>query len=108
MPYWFGYCLGGASVKSVTDDVRLTAWIEGRVQGVGFRWWTRREAAALELSGTARNLRDGRVEVVAEGSRVACEALLDRLESDRTPGYVRTVKYEWSAASGNVAGFSVR
>jgi acylphosphatase len=108
LPYWFSYCLGGASVKSVTDDVRLTAWIEGRVQGVGFRWWTRREAAALELSGTARNLRDGRVEVVAEGSRVACEALLDRLESDRTPGYVRTVKYEWSAASGNVAGFSVR
>jgi len=40
----------------------------GRVQGVGFRWWVWREATRLGLRGLARNLRDGSVEVVAEGS----------------------------------------
>ena len=41
----------------------------GRVQGVGFRWWTRARALELGLTGWARNTQDGRVEVVAEGSR---------------------------------------
>jgi len=42
--------------------------VHGRVQGVGFRWWVWRQATRLGLRGLARNLRDGSVEVVAEGS----------------------------------------
>jgi len=55
----------------VTDEqtVRLTAWVRGRVQGVGFRWWVRSRALELGLAGSATNLRDGRVEVVAEDRR---------------------------------------
>jgi acylphosphatase len=41
--------------------------VKGRVQGVGFRWFVHREAAALELSGWVRNTEDGHVEVVAVG-----------------------------------------
>ena len=41
--------------------------VKGRVQGVGFRWFVRREAAALELNGWARNTEDGHVEVLAAG-----------------------------------------
>jgi acylphosphatase len=41
--------------------------IKGRVQGVGFRWFVHREAAALELNGWVRNTEDGHVEVVAAG-----------------------------------------
>ncbi len=48
--------------------------VSGVVQGVGFRWYVARHARALGLAGFARNLPDGRVEVVAEG------ADLDRLE----------------------------
>ena len=48
-------------------QVRMTAWVHGRVQGVGFRWWTRCRALELGLVGHAANLSDGRVEVVAEG-----------------------------------------
>lgn len=87
--------------------VRLTVRVEGQVQGVGFRWWASREAAARGLSGSATNLPDGRVEVVAEGSRDACEALLDAVGSADTPGYVRAVAHEWSEAEG-LAGFKVR
>ena len=40
---------------------RLTAWVHGRVQGVGFRWWTRARALELGLVGHATNHPDGRV-----------------------------------------------
>lgn len=88
--------------------VRLTVWVEGRVQGVGFRWWTRREADALGLSGSATNLADGRVEVIAEGSQDACESLLALLQGDRTPGYVQRVTYEWADPDGLSPGFRAR
>jgi acylphosphatase len=42
--------------------------VRGRVQGVGFRWWTQRYAETLGLRGTVRNLPDGTVEVQACGS----------------------------------------
>jgi acylphosphatase len=41
--------------------------VKGRVQGVGFRWFVHREAAALQLNGWVRNTEDGHVEVVASG-----------------------------------------
>jgi len=49
---------------------RMTAHVRGHVQGVGFRWWTRSRALELGLAGYAKNLADGRVEVVAEGPKV--------------------------------------
>ena len=42
--------------------------IQGRVQGVGFRWYVHREASELDLRGWVRNTEDGDVEVVAHGS----------------------------------------
>jgi acylphosphatase len=87
---------------------RLTAWAHGRVQGVGFRWYTRARARELGLVGWAKNLEDGRVEVVAEGDRAACVALLAWLRSDATPGRVSGVTEQWSAARGEVHDFRER
>jgi len=87
--------------------VRVTAWVRGRVQGVGFRWWTRARALELGLTGWALNLEDGRVEVVAEGSRAACESLVARLGAGATPGRVDLVTSRWSDARG-VEGFRER
>jgi acylphosphatase len=74
---------------------RMTVFVRGRVQGVGFRWWTRARALELGLVGHARNTDDGRVEVVAEGPHPALQRLLELLveepPSTRRPGRVESV-----------------
>jgi acylphosphatase len=95
-------------VSEKENGVRLTAWVHGRVQGVGFRWWTRSQALALGLVGSASNLPDGRVEVVAEGGRDHCERLLSALRSGKSPGSVDRVVERWSAPRGGLSGFVER
>ena len=102
--------LGG----SPTRDARLTAWVEGRVQGVGFRWWVRANAVELGLAGYAENLADGRVKVVAEGDGEDCQELLRRLDGDviaswpRRPGRVGRITHRWAPAAGGISGFHER
>jgi acylphosphatase len=95
-------------VTAGEGPVRLTAWVQGRVQGVGFRWWVRARALELGLVGSAANLDDGRVEVVVEGPRAACEQLLEALRGPGTPGRVRTVIDRWASGRGNITGFVER
>ncbi|EGD55634.1 acylphosphatase [Gordonia neofelifaecis] len=87
---------------------RLTAWVHGRVQGVGFRWWTRSRALELGLVGYASNQQDGRVLVVAEGPRDSLDALLAALRSGDTPGRVDLVVESHEAARGGMTGFDER
>jgi acylphosphatase len=94
--------------EETASNVRLTAWVRGAVQGVGFRWWTRARALELGLTGTATNLDDGRVEVVAEGPEAACRALLDLLASREAPGRVAGVVERWSEPRGGLVGFRER
>lgn len=89
-------------------DARLTAWVHGRVQGVGFRWWTRSRALELGLTGYAANKADGRVQVVAQGARADCERLLALLDGGGTPGRVDTVVADWSPAGETLRGFVER
>ncbi|HTC68872.1 MAG TPA: acylphosphatase [Acidothermaceae bacterium] len=86
--------------------MRLTAWMRGRVQGVGMRWWVRSRALELGLVGSVANLDDGRVSAVAEGSREACERLLDLLRGGTTPGHVTGVTERWDEARGGLVGFT--
>jgi acylphosphatase len=58
--------------------------------------------------GSARNLPDGRVVVVAEGEHHPCELLLAALRSDSTPGRVDHVVEQWSEARGGLRGFEER
>jgi acylphosphatase len=90
------------------DQARLTAWVEGQVQGVGFRWWARTRALELGLVGWAENLEDGRVRVVAEGPAESCGKLLALLEGADTPGRVVQVTYRWDDLRGGLSGFTER
>jgi acylphosphatase len=96
-------------VSDASDkQVRLTAWAHGRVQGVGFRWWVRARALELGLVGWAKNLPDGRVEIVAEGAREACEELVTQVRSGASPGLVRDVVTRQARAKGGLVGFRER
>jgi acylphosphatase len=103
-----GSRLAGVDLDAADTAVRLTVWVHGEVQGVGFRWWTRCRALELGLVGSASNLGDGRVEVVAEGPRVGCERLLATLRSGATPGQVSQVTELWAEARGGLTAFVER
>lgn len=55
-------------------------YVSGRVQGVAFRWFTRKRAEVHGVAGWTRNLYDGRVEVHCEGSAGAIDAMLEELK----------------------------
>ncbi len=90
----------------MADTERVVAVVSGWVQGVGFRYSTRARAAALGLAGSARNLPDGDVEVIAEGPATACAELVAWLRGPRAPGRVQAVNVRSEPARGMV-GFSV-
>jgi acylphosphatase len=86
---------------------RIDITVTGRVQGVGFRWHTVRQATALGARGWVRNQPDGSVRIVAEGERPALEALL--AWAGRGPDHARvdTSHHVWQAAVGEFDGFDV-
>ncbi|WP_328331880.1 MULTISPECIES: acylphosphatase [unclassified Streptomyces] len=93
----------------MNEDVRLAAWVRGKVQGVGFRWFTRANALRIGgLTGFAINLEDGRVQVVAEGPREKCDLLLEWLRSSDTPGRVDGVSEIWDTPRHIYQGFEIR
>jgi len=70
----------------------------GRVQGVGFRAFTAREARSLRLNGWVRNRSDGSVEGVAVGLEVNLTEFVDRLRRGPTYANVGSLRFEWIAA----------
>ncbi|MBV7295201.1 acylphosphatase [Corynebacterium sp. TAE3-ERU12] len=90
------------------DSVRLTAWVHGHVQGVGFRWAARSAALERGLVGYAKNYPDGRVLVIAEGAKDRAEDLLKWLRGPNTPGTVATVVSDFGEARGQYTDFQRR
>ena len=84
--------------------------VSGRVQGVAYRAWTVDQAERLGLNGWARNLADGRVEVVAEGNRDAVDALRSALFEGPPAAHVTAVDEASieSATERSVSGFTIR
>jgi acylphosphatase len=79
--------------------------VEGRVQGVGFRWFVHREAAALKLHGWVRNTEDGRVEAVAAGSADQLQQLRAVLEKGSRGSRVDRIHlHELAAAEAEKLG----
>jgi len=87
---------------------RLTARITGRVQGVGFRWWVRRHADALGLSGWVMNADDERaVDLVAEGLPDALDELERLIQRGPSGAHVAAVERGREPASGEFDGFGI-
>ena len=62
--------------------------IQGRVQGVGFRWYVQREASRLDLRGWVRNTEEGHVEVLASGAVAQLDVLRDKLRQGPRSSHV--------------------
>lgn len=86
----------------------MTAHITGRVQGVGFRWWARRQAMALKLTGWVTNADDERsVDLVAEGTAADLDELQRRLRLGPSGARVEAFRAERSPASGEFDQFGI-
>ncbi len=87
---------------------RLHLLISGRVQGVWYRASTRVRARELGLTGWVRNLRDGRVEALAEGPRSDLEALLEWCHRGPELARVTGIEAAWGEAGREHTGFETR
>lgn len=87
---------------------RIEAAIYGRVQGVSFRYYTRREAIRLDLTGWVANESDGSVRVVAEGEEDNLKKLIDFLHIGSPGAAVDKVSCTWETTTNKFNNFSVR
>ena len=87
--------------------VARTLFISGRVQGVGFRYFTRDAATREGLTGWVRNLPDGRVEVLVEGEAEAVTRIERALRAGPRGARVDTVYVDTEPAGGRYRGFDI-
>ena len=87
--------------------VRTRALFSGTVQGVGFRWTARDIAATFAVAGYARNLSDGRVEIVAEGEEKVVNSFIAAVRA-RMDRYISGVEAKNEPPTGERRGFEIR
>ncbi len=86
---------------------RLTILYSGSVQGVGFRYTVKALAAGFEVTGTVRNLPDGRVEFMADGERDELEAFRRAIQDSELGHFIGREETAWGQASGGYRGFEI-
>jgi len=97
-----------AMPKAAEGAKRVHLFISGRVQGVGFRAFTQREASTLGVTGWVKNLADGRVEAVVEGPKEKVDALLEKLQRGPRAARVEKLEAKDEAAEGGFQKFDIR
>lgn len=86
---------------------QMQIFYSGSVQGVGFRYTVKAVAAGYEVSGTVRNLADGRVHLVAEGSRGELEAFRQAIRDSGLDHFIRDERVSWDEAKSEFRGFEI-
>jgi len=66
----------------MSSKIEIHAIVKGRVQGVGFRWTVLKHASDIGIKGTVKNLSDGSVEIIAQGTQTDLENLLENIQKD--------------------------
>jgi len=90
------------------NEIRIRIVVAGRVQGVGFRYATVDAATRIGVRGWVRNTRDGKVEIVTEGSREQTGRLVDWCRQGPALAHVTSVDWSEVPAGEKIAGFEVR
>jgi acylphosphatase len=81
--------------------------VSGLVQGVGYRFFTQRQARHLNLKGWVKNLYTGEVEILAEGERSRIELLIKALRTGNQYANVRNIQLNWQPFTGKYTGFDI-
>ena len=89
-------------------NARAHLFIDGRVQGIFYRAFTRELAHTLGLDGWVRNLRDGRVEALFEGEKGIIQKAIQACYAGPPGAKVSNIEVEWETYTGSEKGFSVR
>ncbi len=79
----------------------------GNVQGVGFRYTAKTVATGFEVTGTVRNLSDGRVELVVEGEKDELKAFQQAIRESGLGHFVRDEQVVWSEPRNEYRGFEI-
>jgi acylphosphatase len=79
----------------------------GSVQGVGFRYTVKSVANGFDVTGTVRNLPNGAVELIAEGSREELEAFRQAVRESGLDHFIRDEDTTWAEAKGGLRGFEI-
>jgi acylphosphatase len=87
---------------------RVHVFYSGHVQGVGFRFTAEEAAHQLGVVGWVKNLRDGRVEVVAEGEEKTLEQLLSEIRRGPMRNFIKDTEVSWSAPTDAFNEFEIR
>ena len=87
---------------------RVHVFYSGRVQGVGFRMTAEETAQAFGVVGWVKNLRDGRVEMVAEAEEPILNRFLNAIHSGPMKNFIQQVDVSWSNAVGTFEEFEIR
>ena len=87
---------------------RIHVYYSGNVQGVGFRFTAVRVAKAFEVTGWVKNLRDGRVEVMAEAEAEKLERFLDEIKAGPLKYYIRNADVNWQEFKDEFGAFEVK
>ena len=90
-----------------TKKVRVHIYIEGKVQGVFYRAWTKGQVDKLKLTGWVKNLDDGRVEAVFEGEKLKVEKMIAKCKEGSWPAKVVHIDISWEKATGEFKNFEI-
>ena len=82
--------------------------VSGRVQGVGFRYYTQKQAAKFGLAGWVKNLADGSVEVVVQGEKAEVETFIDFLRIGPSLSKVTNVSVSPVKSKDNLSDFHIK
>jgi len=87
---------------------RVRVFYTGRVQGVGFRYTAREVACGYEVTGFVRNMADGRVELLAEGTEEELTAFVSGIGQSDLAGHIRQADVRWEDPTGEFKRFEIR
>jgi len=86
---------------------RMHLFYSGKVQGVGFRYTVRQVANGFDVTGTVRNLTDGRVELLAEGNEHELEAFRKAIRDAGLAHFIKDEAINWAEAKNVFRGFEI-